>query len=87
MSKKIDTSIIQKDIEKRIYHIRSKRVRLDRDLAKLYGVTTGNLNKTVSRNLDRFPDDFMFQLNKVELENWIFHFGTSNYYLILWEMF
>ncbi len=42
---------------------------LDRDLAELYGVTTGNLNKAVKRNLDRFPDDFMFQLSDDEFEN------------------
>ena len=56
--------IPQEIIEKKIYLIRGHKVMLDRDLAKLYGVTTGNLNKAVSRNLDRFPDDFMFQLNK-----------------------
>ncbi len=42
---------------------------LDKDLAELYGVTTGNLNKAVKRNMKRFPDDFMFQLSKVEFEN------------------
>ena len=52
---------------------------LDRDLAGLYGVTTGNLNKAVNRNIDRFPDDFMFQLNENEFENLIFHSGTSRW--------
>lgn len=52
---------------------------LDRDLAKLYGVTTGNLDKTIHRNIDRFPDDFMFQLNKKEFKNLIFHSGTSSW--------
>jgi ORF6N domain len=48
---------------------------LDRDLAELYGVTTGNLNKAVRRNIDRFPDDFMFQLTKEEYEAVRFQFG------------
>jgi len=47
----------------------------DRDLAELYGVTTGNLNKTVRRNLERFPEDFMFQLTQEENESLIFQFG------------
>jgi hypothetical protein len=42
--------------------IRGQKVLLDSDLAALYGVTTGNLNKAVKRNADRFPDDFMFRL-------------------------
>jgi hypothetical protein len=66
-------------IENKILLIRSKKVMLDRDLAGLYGVTTGNLNKAVGRNLDRFPDDFMFQLTDEEFKNLIFHFGTSSW--------
>ena len=50
---------------------------LDADLAKLYGVTTFNLNKAVKRNLDRFPEDFMFQLNFHEVRDLIFQFGIS----------
>jgi len=50
---------------------------LDADLAKLYGVTTFNLNKAVKRNLDRFPEDFMFQLNFQEVRDLIFQFGIS----------
>lgn len=69
--------IPQEIIERRILLIRGHKVILDKDLAVLYGVTTGNLNKAVSRNLDRFPDDFMFQLTKEEFKNLIFHFGTS----------
>ena len=71
--------VLQERIEKKIFLIRGKKVMLDRDLALLYEVTTGNLNKAVSRNLDRFPDDFMFQLNKEEFKNLIFHFGTSSW--------
>ena len=52
---------------------------LDRDLAELYGVLTGNLNKAVKRNIKRFPEDFMFQLTKEEFDNLIFQFGTSSW--------
>jgi hypothetical protein len=51
---------------------------IDRDLAELYQVETRRLNEQVKRNLDRFPDDFMFQLSEVELENWKSQFATSN---------
>ena len=51
---------------------------LDRDLAQLYGVTTGNLNKTVKRNLERFPNDFMFQLTQEETYFLIFQIGRPN---------
>ena len=53
-------------IESLIYEIRGHKVMLDRDLAKLYGVTTGNLNKAVKRNIERFPERYMFQLNSEE---------------------
>ena len=62
-------------IESIILIIRRKRVILDHDLAELYGVTTGNLNKAVRRNIDRFPHDFMFQLTKEEYEAVRFQFG------------
>lgn len=54
-------------IEERIYVLRGKRVMLDSDLARLYGVTTGRLNEQVRRNADRFPDDFAFLLETQEL--------------------
>ena len=54
-------------IEKAIYLIRGERVMLDRDLAKLYLVTTAALNQAVRRNRDRFPEDFMFQLTSDEV--------------------
>ena len=69
-----DETIINK-----IFFIRRGKVMLDRDLAELYGVTTGNLNKAVKRNIRRFPEDFMFQLTKEELDNLIFQFGTSSW--------
>ena len=56
----------QGSIESKILLIRGKKVLLDRDLAKLYRVTTGNLNKAVKRNTKRFPEDFMFQLTRDE---------------------
>ena len=66
-------------IMSKIYLIRGLKVMLDKDLAELYGVTTGNLNKAVNRNLRRFPDDFMFRLSKQEFDNLIFQSGTSSW--------
>ena len=54
------------DIESKILLIRGYKVMLDRDLAKLYGISTGALNQAVKRNIKRFPDDFMFQLSNKE---------------------
>ncbi|NDV67070.1 ORF6N domain-containing protein [Bacteroides sp. 224] len=65
-------------IQSKIYQIRGLRVILDKDLAELYEVTTSNLNKAVKRNLDRFPSDFMFQLNNEEFDL-IFQNGTSSW--------
>jgi hypothetical protein len=65
-------------ITERIYLIRGNKVLLDRDLAELYGVETAQLKRAVRRNIDRFPDDFMFVLTKKELENWRYQFCTSN---------
>lgn len=55
-------------IQSKIYEIRGQKVMLDKDLAELYQVTTGNLNKAVKRNIKRFPPDFMFQLTDEEWE-------------------
>lgn len=65
-------------IQNMIYEIRGHRVMLDSDLATLYGVETKYLNKQVKRNMERFPDDFMFQLTVEEYESLRFQFGTSN---------
>lgn len=65
-------------IENMIYVIRGLKVMLDSDLAELYGVETKNLNKAVQRNISRFPEDFMFQLNSKDLENLRFQIGTAN---------
>jgi len=51
---------------------------LDRDLANLYEVDTKYLKRQVKRNIERFPQDFMFELTDIELENWRCQFGTSN---------
>jgi hypothetical protein len=64
-------------IERKIYLIRSQKVMLDSDLAELYGVKTFNLNKAVKRNIDRFPQDFMFQLTKEEADSLRFQIGMS----------
>ena len=65
-------------IAKCIYLIRDKKVIMDRDLAELYGVETAQLKRAVKRNIERFPEDFMFELTKQELEGWRCQFGTSN---------
>jgi hypothetical protein len=62
-----DRSIVPAErIEQRIVLIRGQKVMLDRDLAELYGVETKALNQAVKRNIDRFPDDFMFRLDESE---------------------
>jgi hypothetical protein len=70
MSKKNKVSreitVASQVIEQRIYLVRDQKVMLDEDLAELYGVLTKRLNEQVTRNLDRFPDDFMFQLTREE---------------------
>lgn len=65
-------------IEKVILVIRGQKVIIDRDLAVLYGVSTGRLNEQVQRNIRRFPADFMFQLSKDEFDNWKSQFAISN---------
>ena len=70
--------VIQGEIGSKILTLRGQQVMLDRDLAKLYQVETRRLNEQVKRNQDRFPSDFMFQLNAKELENWKSQFATSN---------
>ena len=80
MTKKTDKLAIPDEIiTSMIYLIRDKKIMLDEDLAELYGVTTGNLNKAVKRNISRFPEDFMFQLTKEEFDNLIFQIGRSSW--------
>lgn len=75
---KLESLIPVERIAARICVIRGQSVMLDADLAELYGVETKNLNKAVTRNLDRFPKDFMFQLSIEEWEALKFQTGTSN---------
>jgi hypothetical protein len=74
MSKEL---ILIRQVAKVIRVILGEKVLLDFDLAPLYGVTTGNLNKAMRRNRERFPSDFMFQLTAAEAESLIFQFGRA----------
>ncbi len=65
-------------IQQQIILLRGKQTLLDRDLAKIYQVDTKVLNQAVKRNIDRFPEEFRFQLTKEELENWKSQIVTSN---------
>jgi len=65
-------------IVSKIYLIRDIKVMLDRDMAELYGVETRVLKQAIRRNIDRFPDDFMFELAKEELQDWRSQFVMSN---------
>ena len=64
-------------IESLIYFLRGEKIMLDSDLAKLYEVETKILNRAVHRNIQRFPNDFMFQLTPIETTALRFQFGTS----------
>lgn len=66
-------------ISGKILLIRGQKILLDRDIAKLYSVETGQLKRAVRRNIDRFPKDFLFELTKDEFENLRCHFGTSSW--------
>ena len=77
MSKEI---IISEDvILNKIYIIRNQKVMLDKDLAELYQVETKQLKRQVRRNIERFPQDFMFELTKEEFINLRSQFGTSRW--------
>ena len=77
---KVETASIKpvEQIESLIITVRGKQVILDRDLARLYGVETKRLNQQVQRNIERFPEDFMFQLTKEEAESSRSQFATLN---------
>ena len=68
----------EENISSKIYTVRGVKVMLDRDLAKLYGVSTKVFNQAIKRNSDRFPEDFKFQLSDAEFSNWRSQFVTSN---------
>jgi len=80
MSKESKSVAIQDEIIMgKIYLIRGKKVLLDKDLAELYGVDTKQLKRAVRRNITRFPEDFMFELNTNEFYNLRSQFGTSSW--------
>ena len=74
----VKDEISDEEIKNLIYTIRGKQVMLDSDVAMLYHYTTKNINKAVKRNIDRFPEDFCFQLTESEFQNLRFQFGTLN---------
>lgn len=67
------------EIQKRIFTLRGTQVMLDEDLAKLYGVETKRLNEQVKRNIERFPESFMFQLTINEMNTLRSQFATSSW--------
>ena len=73
-----DSFIPVERIEQLIILIRGQKVMLDSDLARIYGVSTARLNQQVKRNLDRFPQDFMFQLTRSEFANLMLQIATSS---------
>lgn len=73
----IQNELPNEDIKNLIYTIREKQVMLDSDVAMLYHYTTKNINKAVKRNIDRFPEEFCFQLTENEFETLRFQIGTS----------
>ncbi len=78
--KENEESIIPDEIiSNKIYLIRNQKVMLDRDLAELYQVETKQLKRQVRRNIERFPEDFMFKLTQLEHENLRSQFGTSSW--------
>ena len=71
------TSIENKNIEECIYEIRGRQVMLDSDIAFFFDIETKSINKQMKRNIERFPEDFCFQLSTKEMNDLWFHFGTS----------
>jgi hypothetical protein len=78
MASKLKLVPPEKQIQKTIIVVRGIKVILDSDLAELYGVETRRLNEQVRRNIEKFPEDFMFQLSKNEFENLISQNATSS---------
>jgi phage regulator Rha-like protein len=68
--------VVSEPVEPLIRAVRGKKVILDADLARLYGVETKAINRAVKRNADRFPSDFLFQLSRSEFDSLRFQFGT-----------
>jgi hypothetical protein len=79
MARKHETAIIPVErIENRIFLVRGLKVMLDMDLAEVYGVATKRLNEQVRRNIERFPQDFMFELSNEEVRNLRSQIATAN---------
>jgi len=78
MNEKTQPMIPEEALMTKIYFIRGKKVMVDRDLAELYGVETRRLKEQVRRNIERFREDFMFELTKAELQDWVSQCATSN---------
>lgn len=74
-----EITIPEEIITNKIYLIREQKVMIDKDLAELYQVETKQLKRQVRRNIERFPEDFMFELTKQEFDNLRSQFGTSNW--------
>jgi hypothetical protein len=75
-----ELSILSEEtISNKIYFIRNQKVMLDSDLALLYGIETRVLKQAVRRNLNRFPEDFMFELTKIEFDNLTSQIVTSSW--------
>jgi len=79
MSNNSQLMIPDEIVMQKIYWIRGRNVMLDQDLAELYDIKTKRLNEQVKRNISRFPDDFLFQLNKEEFNNLKSQFATSSW--------
>ena len=75
----MENEISSLQIEKKIFVIRGVQVMVDRDIAEFYGVETRILNQAVKRNTNRFPKEFMFQMNDDEFEKWKSQIVISNY--------
>ena len=71
--------LVEEKIVKKIYLIRGKKVMLDFDLSEMYSVETKQLKRQVKRNIERFPEDFMFELTRQEFENLRSQIGTSSW--------
>lgn len=74
----VQNRLTNEEIKKLIYTIRGRQVMLDCDVAMLYHYETKNINKAVKRNIDRFPEDFCFQLTKIEMDTMWFQNGTTS---------
>lgn len=79
VSKAVANIIPHEIVKDMIFLIRGQKAMFDHDLASLYGVETKQLKRAVKRNIDRFPEDFMFELTKEEYQNLRLQFGTSSW--------